>query len=102
MTQIKTATELEEILFNRIRKMSIEQKMQVLEFFDTSILKTTESTPAMVMEDAEPGLSPLERRQRLVEIVSSLDDRGGVMPGVDLVAWQREQRQDRPLPGRED
>ncbi len=87
-------TELEAKLFDRIRKMSIVEQNWLLQLIDKSV-------PETIRENVEPELSPLERRQRLIEIVSSLDDRGGVMPGVDLVAWQREQRQDRPLPGRE-
>lgn len=94
MIQTETTTELEAKLFDRIRKMSIVEQNRLLQLIDKSV-------PETIREDVEPELSPLERRQRLIEIVSSLDDRGGVMPGVDLVAWQREQRQDRPLPGRE-
>jgi hypothetical protein len=94
MIQTETTTELEAKLFDRIRKMSIVEQNWLLQLIDKSV-------PETIREDVEPELSPLERRQRLIEIVSSLDDRGGVMPGVDLVAWQREQRQDRPLPGRE-
>jgi len=95
-------TELEAKLFDRIRKMSIAKQCRLLQLIDKSAIETIEETPETSVEDPEPEMSDLERRQRLVEIVSSLADRGGVMPGVDLVEWQREQRQDRPLPGRED
>lgn len=94
-TEPKVITELEAKLIDRIHKMSIVEQYRLLKLIDKSV-------PETVVEDPEPEMSPLERRQRLVEIVSSLADRGGVMPGVDLVEWQREQRQDRPLPGRED
>lgn len=95
MIQVETTTEMEEILIDRIRNMSIEQQMKVLEFLDTS-------TPKKIVEEAETEMSSLERRQRLVEIMKRLAARGGVMMGVDVVEWQREERKDRPLPGRED
>jgi len=99
MTQLEiepeTITELEATLIDRIRKMSIDQQIKVLEFLDTSTPETAEETP-------EPEMSPAERRQKIVEIMGRLAERGGVMPGVDLVEWQREERKDRPLPGRED
>ena len=95
MIQVETTTEMEEILIDRLRNMSIEQQMKVLEFLDTS-------TPKKIVEEAETEMSSLERRQRLVEIMKRLAARGGVMMGVDVVEWQREERKDRPLPGRED
>lgn len=95
MIQVETTTEMEEILIDRIRNMSIEQQIKVLEFLDTS-------TPKKIVEEAETEMSSLERRQRLVEIMKRLAARGGVMMGVDVVEWQREERKDRPLPGRED
>jgi len=99
MTQLEiepeTITELEAKLFDRIRKMSIAEQYRLLQLINKSFPETAEETP-------EPKMSPAERRQKIVEIMGRLAERGGVMPGVDLVEWQREQRQDRPLPGRED
>ena len=99
MTQLEiepeTITELEATLIDRIHKMSIAAQCRLLEFINKSFPETAEETP-------EPEMSPAERRQKIVEIMGRLAERGGVMPGVDLVEWQREERKDRPLPGRED
>jgi len=95
MIQVETTTELEEILIDRIRKMSIDQQMKVLDFFDRSF-------PETIAEDTETEMSPLERRKKIVEIMRRLAASGGLMPGIDPLEWQREERKDRPLPGRED
>ena len=39
--------------------------------------------------------------KRAVEILKRIADRGGIRSIPDPVAWQREIRKDRPLPGRE-
>lgn len=38
----------------------------------------------------------------LAKLFQQIADSGGIQSIGDPVAWQREQRQDRPLPGRED
>lgn len=43
--------------------------------------------------------SELERRRRMIEALESIASRGN-LAGIDPVEWQREQRVDRPLPGR--
>lgn len=95
MIQTETTTELEAKLFDRIRKMSIVEQNRLLQLIDKSV-------PEKIDEEPEAEMSDLERRQRLVEIMKRLAARGGVMMGVDVVEWQREERKDRPLPGRED
>lgn len=39
--------------------------------------------------------------KRAMAILEKIADRGGIKSIVDPVAWQREIRKDRPLPGRE-
>ncbi|MGB8167359.1 MAG: hypothetical protein WCF18_07690 [Chthoniobacteraceae bacterium] len=43
-----------------------------------------------------------ERRERALAALRRLAARGGIGSISDPVAWQREQRKDRPLPGREE
>lgn len=43
----------------------------------------------------------LERGRRMVDALQRLAARGGPLEIGDASDWQREQRQDRPLPGRE-
>ncbi len=53
-------------------------------------------------ESASPSISDAQRRARLAEALenaAALDPYGEI---ADPVAWQREQREERPLPGRED
>ena len=101
-TEPETITELEAKLIDRIRKMSIDQQMQVLELLDTSIPESMEETPETTVEEPELEISPLKRQQKAVEILQRLAASGGIMPGIDPLEWQREERKDRPLPGRED
>ena len=42
-----------------------------------------------------------ERRERALAALRRLAARGGIRSIPDPVTWQREQRKDRPLPGRE-
>ena len=42
------------------------------------------------------------RRERAMAALRRLAARGGIRSIPDPVAWQREQRKDRPLPGREE
>ena len=39
--------------------------------------------------------------KQAMEILQKIADRGGIQSILDPVAWQREIRKDRPLPGRE-
>jgi len=43
-----------------------------------------------------------ERRERALAALERIAARGGIRSIPDPVAWQREQRKDRPLPGREE
>lgn len=101
MNQIDTTKELEEILFDRIRKMSIEQKMQVLELINKSVPELIEVERELIKENPEPEIALMERQRKAVAILQDIASSGGLNID-DPVAWQREQRQDRPLPGRED
>lgn len=42
-----------------------------------------------------------ERSERLYQIMSEASKRGTVFENIDVLAWQKEQRKDRPLPFRE-
>lgn len=90
-------TPLETTLIDRIRHLSIAQQRQVLQFIDRSISSSGERFPSA---NPQLELSPVERRKKLAAIMRRLAARGGIMRGVDVLAWQREQRQDRSLPGR--
>ena len=68
-------------------------------------LEWTEDTPSLVPErDAEVFVIFLQNndRARRVAALESLAAMGGIKSIPDPSAWQREIRQDRPLPGRED
>ncbi len=84
-------TELEAKLFSHIQKMSIDEQHQFLQFLD-------ETFPELIEVEQEPTI---ERQQKVVTILQDIANSGG-LDIDDPVAWQREQRQDRPLPGRED
>jgi hypothetical protein len=53
-----------------------------------------------VLEEVE-SLTEQERRSRMVAALEELT-RLGTFAGIHAVEWQREQRVDRPLPGRGD
>ncbi|HET6575813.1 MAG TPA: hypothetical protein VFG68_19585 [Fimbriiglobus sp.] len=48
-----------------------------------------------------PVMSREERGKRMAAALERLAARGGVASIPDPLAWEREQREDRPLPGRE-
>ena len=50
-----------------------------------------------VKRDDDPG----PRQESIVELFQALADSGAFADIDDPVAWQREQRKDRPLPGRD-
>lgn len=103
MTQLEAITELEAKLIDRIRKMSIDQQRQVLEFINKSVPEAIEETPETSgVEEPEPEILSKKQQQKAVEILQRLAASGGIMPGIDPLEWQREERKDRPLPGRED
>lgn len=59
-----------------------------------------------LLEFAEPETATLatddeQRRQRGLAALNRIAARGGIAGIEDPAAWQREQRADRPLPGRE-
>jgi len=93
-------TELEAKLFDRIRKMSIAEQNQFLQFLNETFpeLIEVEQEPK---KNPEPEISPIERQQKAVTILQDIANSGG-LDIDDPVEWQREERKDRPLPGRED
>ena len=48
-----------------------------------------------------PPIDEEERRRRMIEPLRRIAERGNLADIGDAVAWQRELRRDRPLPGRE-
>ena len=78
-----------------------------------AILKGTQviwlDAPPQLPEDAEVHITvlhpeanpPTDRGTAMAAALEKLAD-NNAFAGVDPVAWQREVRQDRPLPGRED
>lgn len=93
-------TELEAKLFSHIQKMSIDEQHRFLQFLDETFpeLIEVEQEPKKIPESEIP---PIEQQQKAVTILQDIANSGG-LDIDDPVAWQREQRQDRPLPGRED
>jgi hypothetical protein len=53
------------------------------------------------MEPVAPAELPNDKRQRALEALSRIAARGGLAGIADPSTWQREQRADRTLPGRE-
>jgi hypothetical protein len=47
-----------------------------------------------------PPSSPAERRKRMAAALEEIAARGGLPVVADPLAWEREQRADRDLPGR--
>jgi hypothetical protein len=65
-------------------------------------LSQERSVPVEVTILALPGgVSDTERGSRMVAALTRIAERGGVEGIQDPVAWERETRQDRPLPGRQ-
>jgi hypothetical protein len=56
----------------------------------------------VTVPDEADLLPPEERRRRAVEALEALAALGGFKSIPDPVAWQREIRKDRPLPGRDE
>ena len=100
MTQLETVTDLEARLIDRIRKMSIDEQHQFLQFLNETFpeLIEVEQEPEKI---PEPEIPPIEEQQKAVTILQDIANSGG-LDIDDHVEWQREQRQDKPLPGRED
>ena len=55
-----------------------------------------------ILPQSPAGPTAAELRQRRVAALARIAARGGIRSITDPVAWQREMREDRPLPGRED
>lgn len=62
-------------------------------------LKVTATLESVRTEDAAARQA---RWQRAMDALRRIAARGGIRSIPDPVAWQREQRKDRPLPGREE
>ena len=85
---------LTESISEHVANLPPERQAEVLDFV-LFLEQTQERT-----ETAAPGDTE-ERRRRVAAALDALRQ-SGVFAGVsDPVAWQREIRQDRPLPGRE-
>ncbi|MCC3504590.1 MAG: hypothetical protein JGK23_17550 [Microcoleus sp. PH2017_19_SFW_U_A] len=54
------------------------------------------------MQEERSTLSAELRRQRIVEILEKIAASNVFADIIDPVEWQRELRQDRPLPGRDE
>ena len=56
----------------------------------------------VTLEEERSTLSAELRRQRIVEILEKIAANNVFADIIDPVEWQRELRQDRPLPGRDE
>lgn len=56
----------------------------------------------VTLEEERSTLSAELRRQRIVEILEKIAASNAFADIIDPVEWQRELRQDRPLPGRDE
>jgi hypothetical protein len=56
----------------------------------------------VTLQEERSTLSPQLRRQRIVEILEKIATNNAFAEISDPVEWQRELRQDRPLPGRDE
>lgn len=62
---------------------------------------TTDVLVTIMPPGQRPHDEKAEMRRRRVEALERIAERGGIKSIPDPVAWQREMREDRPLPGRE-
>ncbi len=84
--------------------------------YTATVIKTGNSyalrVPKRYVEDAQlksgqktvialPILEPKQNREKIQEVIRQLQEIGAYKDIKDPVAWQREIRKDRPLPGRE-
>lgn len=67
----------------------------------TPDLPDHEGVPVYVILLDAPAGEQVQRGQRMASILAELAAAGGVSSISDPVAWQREIRKDRPLPGRD-
>jgi hypothetical protein len=75
------------------------KQVQWLDEIPAQLNRLTVSVYVTVIEEL-PVKKPELPCQKMVDILQKIADNGG--PGIDNpIAWQREIRQDRPLPGRE-
>ena len=68
-----------------------------LERLILGLLDLVEPEPARTSADTEDR----RRREHALAALDRIAARGGIAGIPDPIAWQREQRNDRPLPGRE-
>jgi hypothetical protein len=68
-----------------------------LERLIIGLLDLVEPEPARAGDDTEDR----RRREQALAALDRIAGRGGITAIPDPVAWQRQQRNDRPLPGRE-
>lgn len=63
-------------------------------------IRTQEALPVLVTVIGQPDAADDNRGPRMAEVLERLAASGGVPSITDPLQWQREQRQDRDLPGR--
>ena len=85
------ATTLEQAIGDRLKELSTADRARVLRFVEELAIEARKRT-----------IPPEERRRRLAAIARKIAERGTAFADVDPVEWQREQRKDRPLLGREE
>ena len=62
-------------------------------------IRTQKALPVLVTVIGQPDAADDSRGPRMAEVLERLAASGGVASITDPVQWQREQRQDRDLPG---
>lgn len=63
-------------------------------------IRTQEALPVLVTVIGQPDAADDSRGPRMAEVLERLAASGGVASITDPSEWQRDQRQDRELPGR--
>lgn len=53
-------------------------------------------------KEADQRREPTDKQKEIHRIMTEMAERGTAFAGVDVMAWQKEVRQDRPLPFRDE
>jgi len=81
--------------------ISKELLKKEIEQLDPNYLELAYNVLRQFPHEPKNELSPKERREKMAALLKEISDRGGL--GIDdPVAWQREIRQDRKLPFRDE
>lgn len=83
-----------EQLYQQAQQLPENMQLEVLHYLQFLREKTARTEQ---IDEIEPN----ERSERLYRIMSEAAKRGTVFENMDVLAWQKEQRKDRPLPFRE-